>query len=383
MIKFARPMISDEEKLAVIKVLDSGIFVHGNYTKTFEQKFLEFTKAKIALSYANCTLALQAAHQHAVETRNIDQGSEIICPAMSHVATSHAIECSGLKPIYCDCDESGNIDASQIPNLITKKTRGISLVHFNGVPADMTSIMKIADEFGLYVVEDCAIALGSEFNGQHVGLLGDYGCFSFHPVKQMTTGEGGMLISKHFKYGGHLKLQRAFGVTKQFNERKISGHYDVSLVGSNYRMAEIPSAIGLVQLGKVDQILSIRQKNYICLHKALKNNSFYTEVTAANNNELKKRSYYCFIAMLPKQVNRNDFQIKLRNRGLETSVYYPSPIPHFTFKNSSNVFHHAEQIAKHSIAIPVGPHLEANEINQIIDILLQEQRLPKSLFGNN
>ncbi len=369
MIKFAKPFFSDQEFSVMSDVFESGIFVHGKYTQLFEDGFKKFTGAPVSLSFANCTVALQAAHQHAMITRQIERGSEIICPAMTHVATSHAIECAGLTPIYCDCDDTGNIDVTLIENLITNKTRGISVVHFNGVPADMDSVMKIARKYDLYVVEDCAISIGAKYDNKHVGLIGDYGCFSFHPVKQMTTGEGGMLISKHSDYEEYLRLYRAFGVTKQFNERKISGHYDVSIIGSNFRMAEIPSAIGLQQLQKLDSMLEKRKINYKLLEQGLAQSKFYQNITDQAIDPKKKRSYYCYIAMLPNNLNRNEFQVRLREQGLETSVYYPSPVPHFSFKNSNLSYPKAEKIAYHSIAIPIGPHLDTSDTHSILELL--------------
>jgi perosamine synthetase len=169
--------------------------------------------------------------------------------AQTHVATAHAVELTGAKPIFVDAElRTGNIDIAAIEARITPRTRAIAVVHYLGVPVDMVPVNAIAKRHRLFVLEDCALAIGTRFDGIHAGLLGDAGCFSFYPVKHMTTAEGGMIITRDGAFAEKLRHIRAFGVDRHSGERKIPGVYDVTALGFNYRMNEIESAIGIEQV---------------------------------------------------------------------------------------------------------------------------------------
>ena len=261
MITFGKPIIETLEREKIRAVLDSGIFVHGEMTENFENLFSNKFGYRYSTSVANCTAGLHLAHYSL--TKNIDPDKrhfkEVICPAMSHVATAHAIELAGLKPRFVDCNfEDGNINVIEVKQAINKNTIGIAPMHFNGVPCEIETILDIAKENNLYVIEDCAIALGAKVNGKSVGSFGDAGAFSFHPVKQLTTGEGGMIVTNNSSLFDELVLEKAFGVNRTFNQRKIPGQYDVTLLGFNYRMAELPASMGIAQLEKYSSFAKIR-----------------------------------------------------------------------------------------------------------------------------
>ena len=198
---------------------------------------------------------------------NIKKDDEVILPAQTHVATAHAIEAVGARPIFVDTDNTtGNIDIKKIEKAISKKTKVITVVHFVGIPVDMVSVCKIAKKYNLLVLEDCALSLGSKIKNIHTGLWGDAGVFSFYPVKHMTTGEGGMIISKNDKIKKKLIKLKSLGINKNFLDRKTPGLYDCDSFGLNLRMSEINSAIGKVQIRKIKPILKTREKNfrYLC-----------------------------------------------------------------------------------------------------------------------
>ena len=193
-ISFGRPMIGAEEKQAVADVLSGPILVHGPKAKEFEEAFAAYTRADYAVSVSSCTAALHLSYFNL----GLGVGDEVIVPAETHTATAHAVEICGAKPVFVDAEQrTGNIDIRQIESKITDRTRAISVVHFLGMPVDMDGINKIARKYNLFVVEDCALAIGTYFKGVHAGLYGDVGCFSFYPVKHITTAEGGMLITKN------------------------------------------------------------------------------------------------------------------------------------------------------------------------------------------
>tara|TARA_A100001035_G_scaffold277979_1_gene275880 strand:+ start:94 stop:1236 length:1143 start_codon:yes stop_codon:yes gene_type:complete len=372
MITFGKPIIEYKEHEKIKEVLDSGIFVHGEMTENFENFFSDIFGYKYSSSVANCTAGLHLAHYSL--TKNIDSDKrhtkEVICPAMSHVATAHAIELAGMKPRFVDCNfEDGNINIDGVRKAINKNTIGIAPMHFNGVPCQIENIIDLAKEFNLYVIEDCAIALGAKVNGKPVGSFGDAGAFSFHPVKQLTTGEGGMVVTNNSSLHNELLLEKAFGVNRTFNERKVPGQYDVTLLGFNYRMAEIPAAIGIAQLEKYKSFAKTRKENYFTLRESLIKES---KIRILADDVRDGRSYYTLIAQFKdlKKSQRNELIMSLKKSGIQTSVYYPHPIPRFKYyKNklgySSILFPNSEMIADQTIAFPIAPHLNKNDMLKI------------------
>jgi len=366
-IPFGRPIINDEEKNAVLNVMSGNILVHGPKAKEFEQSFADYTLAPHAVSVSSCTAALHLSYF----TYGIEKGDEVIVPAETHVATAHAVELAGAKPIFVDAELStGNIDIDQIEENISEKTKAISIVHFLGMPVDMERLMKIADKYDLKVIEDCALAIGSKIEGKHVGLFGDTGSYSFYPVKHMTTAEGGMLITKHADIAERLTREKAFGVDRTVGERKIPGIYDVNMLGYNYRMNEIEAAIGIEQIKKLDGFISKRKENYEYLETALKEVS---EIELLQSSYGKfQSSYYCLSIILNDSLSAKRYEIVefLKKIGIGTSIYYPRPVPHFTYYKqkynfSENSFPCASKISYNSIALPVGPHLNNEDMAYI------------------
>ena len=234
----------------------------------------------------------------------------------------------------------------------------------------MNKINEIAKKNNLFVIEDCALALGSTINNKHVGLFGDVGVFSFYPVKHMTTAEGGIIISKNKNLIKKLKLKKAFGVNKTFSERKIPGFYDCVTLGFNYRMSELNAAIGIEQVKKVPSFLKKRKKNFerlIFLLRDLKNIRVID-----SGKKILQNSHYCLAILLDKKISKFRMQIvkKLNNLGIGTSIYYPQPVPRMKYyKNkygyNKNNFKNAEMFSDSSICFPVGPHLNQNHMTFI------------------
>ena len=192
-IPFGKPLIGDGERDAVAEVLAGTTLTHGPRVKEFEAAFAQFTGAPWAIATSTCWAALHLSYM----AIDLGPGDEVIVPAQTHVATAHAVEICGAKPVFCDAEpRTGNMDLDQLESLITDRTRALGLVHYLGRPVDMGRFMEIARRHDLYVVEDCAVALGATYDDVHVGLHGDIGCFSFYPVKHITTGEGGMVITR-------------------------------------------------------------------------------------------------------------------------------------------------------------------------------------------
>jgi perosamine synthetase len=372
-IPFGQPMIGEAERHAVTEVLDGSTLTHGPRVKDFEQSFAEFTEAPHAVATATCMASLHLAYM-AIE---LGPGDEVIVPAQTHVAMAHAVQICGATPVFCDCEPvTGNVDLDQLESLIGPKTRAISVVHYLGLPVEMERLLALAREHDLYLVEDCAIALGAKVDGTHVGLVGDVGCFSFYPVKHITTGEGGMVITTRDDVADRVSKQRAFGIDKGvLADRRHTGAYDVDHVGLNYRLGEVAAAIGSEQMRRLPEFLEARERNFRHLFDALSGFD-ELELIRSDDDGGREASHYCLVARLrpPLDGRREELIEALKQRGVGSSVYYPKPLPETSFYaaqygHGPGSFPEAARISYGSIALPVGPHLSVGDMDFIADSL--------------
>lgn len=369
-IPFARPWVTDEDRAAVLEVLHGHILTHGPQCRAFEQQFSAFLGASAhSVTVSSCMAALHLSYLHF----GIGPGDDVIVPAQTHVATVHAVEWVGATPVFVDCDPAtGNMTPADIAVAVTPQTKAISVVHFAGIPCDMPAIMEVADRHGLKVIEDCAIALGARLDGTHVGLFGDAGCFSFYPVKHITTGEGGMFVSRHARAAEKVEKLRAFGVDRSHSERAVPGMYDVPELGLNYRMSEMQAALGRVQMGRFHENLARRRANFAALKAALAGIPGVRVLDARATSVTS--SPYCLIATLEGVAagRRNDIVSRLNARGIGTSIYYPQPVPRMAYYRGkygydARRFPGAEAISDASLALPVGPHVTEDDMGQIAE----------------
>ena len=366
-IPFGKPIIEKEEKDAVSSVLDGTTLVHGPKAIQFEESFRDFTGAAHAVSVSSCTAGMHLIYF----TLGISKGDEVIVPSQTHVATAHAVELTGAKPVFVDSNKiDGNIDTDLIELAISEKTKAIAIVHYLGVPVNIDKVVKIAKKYNLFVLEDCALSIGSKVSNKHTGLIGDAGVFSFYPVKHMTTGEGGMIIMKDSSLLEDLKLKKAFGVTKNHTQRDIPGMYDVEKLGYNYRMSEIHAAIGNEQVKKLPRFIQQREENYLELYKGLSSLEEINLIPEPSKGYVSSR--YCLAMMLNTRLakKRNEFMHYLSSVGIGTSIYYPHPVPRLTYYNNKykiekNNYKHASQFSDNSICLPVGPHLSSKDMRII------------------
>lgn len=366
-IPFGRPWIDEKDRQAVLEVLEGHILTHGPKCREFEEKFAHFMGRGYSVTTSSCMGALHLSSIYF----DLKPGDEVLVPAQTHVATVHAIEIVGAIPVFVDCElQTGNIDLNLLESKITPKTKAIFLVHFVGIPVEMDKVCQLAQNYNLKVIEDCALAIGGFYKNKHVGLWGDVGCFSFYPVKHMTTGEGGMLVSKNEITAKNIANFRAFSVDRVFSKRKTPGVYDVTGVGLNYRMSELQAALGCTQIEKMPKILKIRAENFNEL-KILFNRHESVSVLDTISPEVQN-SHYCLSIILKKKLacHRDKILLLLKERNIGCSVYYPHPVPRMKFyKNKYNldpeIYKNASLISDASIAFPVGPHLNKNDMNII------------------
>lgn len=348
-IYFGRPLIGDAEKLAVTDALSRSRLTNGGVVREFEEAFENYVGGGRAVAVSSCTAAL-----HLACLRYFEPGDEVIVPALTHVATAHAVEAVGAVPVFVDVSrETGNIEPDAVNAAITPRTRGIMAVHYLGRPCDMAALHVIARLNDLRLIEDCALALGARANETHVGLIGDAGAFSFYPVKHMTTGEGGMLLTKHPDAAEEAKLRRAFG--------QAGRHGDVELFGLNYRMTEMQAALALEQMKRLPRWLRRRENNYRSIKASL--NGLETINSGFG-------AFYGLSLYLPPDVTQSWALEAFRRRNCEFSVYYPCPVPHLGFYRErygakQGQFPNAEEISARTICLPVGPHLGKRHIAYI------------------
>ena len=310
-------------------------------------------------------------------TIGLGPGDEVIVPAQTHIATAHAVELTGAKPVFVDADTaSGNIDISKIENAITSKTKAIAVVHYLGVPVDMPLVKAIADKYKLFLLEDCALSPGAYVNGVHTGLYGDAGVYSFYPVKHITTAEGGMIILKDADLAAKLRLKKAFGVDRTHGERKIPGMYETVDLGFNYRMSEIHAAIGIEQINKLPGFLSKRKENFEMLENLL-SREIKIKVLPAPVNDYFISCHYCLSVILNEETTfkRAVIMDALTALGIGSSVYYPQPVPRMKYYKDkygydASKYVNAAKLSDQSIALPVGPHLGEQEMKYIASSLI-------------
>jgi len=373
-VPFGRPWITDEDRKAVLEVLDGYILTHGPQSKSFEAEFSAFMgKGAHSVSVSSGMAALHLAYLH----YGIGKGDEVIVPAQTHSATAHAVEWVGATPVFVDCERAtGNVTADIVKAAITPRTKAISVVHFDGIPCDMPSIVALAEPRGIKVVEDCALAVGGRWEGTHVGLFGDVGCFSFYPVKHFTTAEGGMFVSRHKDVADTVARLRAHGVDRTHLERTIPGMYDVVAAGLNYRLSEIQAALGRTQLRRIDTILEVREKNFTMLKGAIASLPGIRVIDAVDPRA--RNSFYCMSVIFEGALGpqRNDIVGRLNAAGVGTSVYYPQPVPRMTYYRTkygyqAEHFRNAAEISDHSVALPVGPHMSEADVRYVADTLIR------------
>lgn len=367
-LPFGRPTLGPAELALLEDVFASGTLTHGPLVKRFEREFAHFTRAPHALATSSCMGALHLAYL----SLGVRPGDEVIVPAQTHVATAMAIEVAGGRCVFVDVDpDTGNIDLAAVRDAITPRTRGVAIVHFLGLPVDMRALLAITREHSLFVVEDCALALGATCHGVHVGLCGDVGAFSFYPAKHITTGEGGMLVTTRGDLANLGARMRAFGIDRDAPGVRPGGlDYDATVIGLNYRMSELAGALGVCQMKRLSDILATRRSNFEALAAEL---AAIDEITLLrSSHDGLQSAWYCLSFLLVGELGdrRDEVADFLRARGIGVSVYYPRPVPHMSvFRDrpghGDGSFPEAARISRQSIALPVGPHLARRDIDRI------------------
>ena len=368
-IPYFELQLGEEERQAAVDVINSNWLTSGPKIQEFENLFSEnFHNSLVqSLAVANCTVGLHLA----VKVLGIGKDDEVICPSLTFVATSNSILYCGAKPVFADITslDNWNLSVEDVKKKITKKTKAILPVHYGGYACDMNAIMEIAREHNLKVIEDVSHAPFVSYNSETLGAIGDIGCFSFFSNKNMTTGEGGMVVTKDKELYKKLKNLRSHGMTTSSYER-FKGHafgYDVTDIGFNYRMDEIRAAIGIVQLKKLEKFQKERLRISILYKSLLKQK--LPEIEYPFQNYQGESGNHIFPILIPIGLDREKVMSALSERGIQTSIHY-RPVHTFTaYKEYSQSLPLIESIMGRILSLPFYPSLKDDDVQYVVDSL--------------
>jgi dTDP-4-amino-4,6-dideoxygalactose transaminase len=359
--------LGEEEISAVQNVLQSRWLTMGGVTQEFEAAFANYTGAKYALAVTNATAALHMA----CIALDLKPGDEVIVPSLTFVATANSICYTNATPVFADiCSEHDlNISPEAIETLVTERTRAVMLVHYGGYACDMSRILELARRHNLKVIEDAAHAAGAWLDDRHLGTWGYIGCLSFFSNKNMTTGEGGMLVTNNDDLYEKLRLLRSHGMTTLTWDRH-KGHawsYDVVKLGYNYRIDEIRAAIGVTQLKKLGQN-NARRRYLTQLYSNFLQD--FPQLTVPFQNHPGITSAHIMPILLPQDSDRVGFMEQLKSQGIQTSIHYP-PIHQFSayrnFKlSNSTQLPVTEEVALREVTLPLYPAMTDGDVNLVV-----------------
>ena len=361
MIPIAKPIISDEEVEEVVKVLRSGFIAQGPRVAEFEENFAEYVGVEHAVASSSGTTALHLA----LLAADIGPGDEVITTPFSFAATGNSILYVGAKPIFVDTDKKTyNIDPAKIEEAITENTKAIMPVHLYGQPADMDPINSTANTHGLTVIEDSAQAHGATYNGKKTGSLGDMGCFSFYPTKNMTTSEGGIITTDNTEMAEKARVLRAHGESERYTH---------VVLGYNFRMTDIAAAIGIVQLRKLENFNKKRIENAKYLTGNIDGIDGINSPYVASN----VRHVFHQFTVRVEESNRDKLMGFLKDRGIGTGIHYPKPIYQqkiYQERGFSAFCPEAESASSGVLSLPVHPSLEKSDLEKIVSTLKEASK---------
>lgn len=378
-LPITRVVFGPEEAAAIQEPLASGWVVQGPHVAEFERKFGAYTGAAHAISASSCTTALHLA----VRALGLKPGDEVIVPAFTWVSTANVVEYEGARPVFCDIDlRTFNIDPEQVEALITPRTVGILPVHLFGLCADMAALQRIAEKHGLWVVEDAACAFGGWIGERHAGTFGDAGCFSFHPRKSITTGEGGMVTTARDELATACRSLRDHGASRTDHQRHhekaafLLAEYHV--VGFNYRMTDFQGALGSVQMDRADSILDGRRALAAAYDERLREVEWLQAPYVPDGYTHGYQSYVTlFRPEAPSLANvdrlyerRNSLMMRLEELGISTRQGTHAPVLLDVYRKKYGLrreqFPNATLADHLSLTLPLAVQMDDSDIDAVV-----------------
>lgn len=369
-LAYGKQKIDEDDINSVVKVLKGDYLTTGPIVNEFENSVAKYVGTKYAVAVSNGTAALHMACYAA----GISEGDEVLVPAITFAASSNCVLYCGGKPVFIDIDpKSYNIDINKIKEKITNKTKAIIPVDFAGQSVDMDSILKIAEEYNLIVIEDAAHALGSEYKNEKVGSKAHMTEFSFHPVKPITTGEGGVVVTNSKELYEKMILFRSHGITRNselMTENQGPWYYEQIDLGYNYRLTDIQSALGLSQIKKLDDFILKRREIVNKYNEAFKE---LKEIGTPFENEYSKSGYHIYVLLLnldKLKCGRKEIFEALQAENIGVNVHYLPVYLHPYYKKlgyKKGECPVAEDIYNRMITIPLFPSMTDKDIKDVIE----------------
>ncbi len=366
LIPVLQPSIGQEEIDAATEVLRSGWLGLGPKTEQFEQQFASFAQSRFAVALNSGTAALHLA----LDVLRIGSGDEVIVPSLTFISTIHAVSYVGATPVFADIEaDTMNICVKDIERKITSRTRAIIVVHLAGHPCDMDAIHKLANSRGIKVVEDAAHACGAEYKGRRIGSISDMTCFSFHAVKNLTTGEGGAITCNAEWMDRRIREKRWVGISRDTwmrsaNEKVYAWQYYVNEVGYKYHMNDLQASIGLVQLKKLSQLNGRRREiadSYIAELQDL------DWIELPQEQSYARSSWHLFQIKLNNESQRDRLITHLQEVNIASGVhYYPCHL-HPCYIHLQAVVPISSEIWRRILTLPIHPNVTDYDLDRIID----------------
>lgn len=353
-ISITEPHIGGREKAAVSQVLDSGSLIAGAELKQFEREFAAFCDTTYGVGTANGTTAVHAA----LEALDIGEGDRVLTTPFSFIGTANAIRLAGAQPVFVDIDPGTfNLDPEKAEAKIRElggNVDAIAVVHLYGLPAAMDEFRALAEQYDLSLIEDATQAHGATYRGQPVGSLGDVGCFSFGPAKNITTGEGGMIVTDD---------ETVANRARRFINHGRSERKQYESVGHDFRLTDIAAAIGRIQLQRLPALVDARRQHANLLRAELADTSFELP-------EPSERAIHVYHQFTIRSRRRDELQTHLDEFGIDSSVYYPTPIhKQPAYRDISAFMPEAEKAAAEVISVPVHPQLSTKDLKTVVAAL--------------
>jgi perosamine synthetase len=382
-IPITKPVFGEEELRAVQLPIESGWVLQGPHVRSFEQRFSAYTGARHSVATSSGTSALQVA----VAALGLGRGDEVIVPGFTWVSTANVVEFLGASPIFCDIDlDTYNIDPTAAAAAVTERTVGIIPVHLFGLPAEMDTVLALARRHNLWVVEDAACSLGGWYRGQHTGRFGDAGCFSFHPRKSITTGEGGMITTDRNDLAALASSLRDHGASRSVTDRHDEGTFLLSEhrhLGFNFRLTDIQGALGCAQMDRLNAILDGRRRVAALYDELLEGVDWLKRPTVPGGCTHGFQAYVClFCPEEPTLANvdalhkrRNDLMVRLDRLGIATRQGTHAAAIQAFYTDRYGVS--PEDVPRSfiadrlTIALPLYPELTASDQNRVVSSLKQ------------
>lgn len=370
-IPYGRQSIDEADIQAVVEVLRSDYLTTGPKVAEFERKVADYVGAKYAVAVCNGTAALHIACLSA----GIGSGDEVITTPITFAASANCALYCGADPVFADIDPvTYNIDPGEVEKCITSRTKAIIPVHYTGQPCDMDAITAIAKKHNLIVIEDAAHALGAVYNGKMIGSISDMTCFSFHPVKPVTTGEGGMVVTQDEELYRRLLLFRSHGITRDedlLTENQGPWYYQQQLLGYNYRITDISCALGVSQMDKLDGFLEKRKAI------ARRYDQAFAEVDGIRTPEQMggcESGWHLYMIQVLNRDRKEVFEA-LRAAGIGVNVHYIPVYAHPYYQEHGYAeVHcpHGEEFYRRAISLPIYPELTQEQQDYVIEQVLKQ-----------